>query len=132
MKVYLGGPINGCTDDEANGWRTEAKRAIESLGHTWLDPMARDYRGREQEPGINKLIVEGDKKDIAACQVLLMNAPKPSAGTSMEILEGWNTRKVVITVVPVGDKPSPWITYHSTRTCYGSVVKAITDYLTGK
>ena len=25
MKVYLGGPINGCTDEEASGWREAVK-----------------------------------------------------------------------------------------------------------
>lgn len=35
--VYLGGPINGCTDSEANGWR---QGFMDSLaGCKFLDPM---------------------------------------------------------------------------------------------
>lgn len=49
MIIYLAGPINGCTDAQANDWRTEAKRIAAERGHTCLDPMARDYRGRESE-----------------------------------------------------------------------------------
>lgn len=113
MRVYLGGPINGCTDDEAHGWRETVKPLIEAAGHEWLDPMDRDYRGREMEPGIAAEIVENDKADIDECDVLLMNCPKPSVGTSMEIFYGWDRGKRVVAVVPADRQPSPWIVYHA-------------------
>lgn len=114
MKVYLGGPINGCTDEEANGWREKVKPLLKARGFVCVDPMARDYRGREMEPGIAKLIVENDKKDIDGCEVLLMSCPKPSVGTSMEILYGANHGKHVIAVLPDDERePSPWIVYHA-------------------
>ena len=113
MRVYLGGPINGCTDTEAHGWRENAKPTLEAHGYEWLDPMDRDYRGREMEPGIAAEIVELDKKDIDSCHTLLMNCPKPSVGTSMEILYGWMQGKRIITVIPPGSTPSPWLVYHS-------------------
>lgn len=128
MRIYLGGPINGCTEQEANGWRDEAKEAIEALGYEWLDPMARDYRGREMEPGIAAKIVEGDKADIDECDVLLMNCPKPSVGTSMEILYGYWHDKYVIAVVP-DDNPSPWLVYHADELHKGSAVEAIKELL---
>lgn len=112
MRVYLGGPINGCTDDEANGWRDQVKDVLNAAGHQWLDPMDRDYRGREMEPGIAAEIVEGDKADIDACDALLMNCPKPSVGTSMEVYYGYATHKRVFCVVPAGHVPSPWLMYH--------------------
>jgi hypothetical protein len=93
MIFYLGGPINGCTDEEANGWRSAVKPLIEAAGHDWIDPMARDYRGREMEPGIAAEIVENDKDDILRSDVLLMNCPKPSVGTSMEVLFGWSSEQ---------------------------------------
>lgn len=128
MRIYLGGPINGCTEQEANGWRDEAKEAIEALGYEWLDPMTRDYRGREMEPGIAAKIVEGDKADIDDCDVLLMNCPKPSVGTSMEILYGYWHDKYVIAVVP-DDNPSPWLVYHANEVYEGSAVEAIKELL---
>jgi hypothetical protein len=61
MKVYLCGPINGRSDDDCKGWREYAKERLPDT----LDPMARDYRGRELEPGIADVIVAGDEEDIA-------------------------------------------------------------------
>jgi nucleoside 2-deoxyribosyltransferase len=123
LKFYLGGPINGCTDDEASGWREAVKAVLAAAGHTWCDPMDRDYRGREMEPGIAEAIVNGDKEDIAACDVLLMNAPKPSYGTAMEILFGFDKGKEVHVVLPDdGREPSPWVVYHACEVHRGSVV----------
>lgn len=113
MRVYLGGPINGCNDEEAHGWRESAKVTLEQHGIQWLDPMDRDYRGREMEPGIAAEIVELDKQDIDTCDVLLMNCPKPSVGTSMEVFYGWSTGRRVVSVIPAGSIPSPWLVYHS-------------------
>lgn len=129
MRFYLGGPINGCTDDEASGWREEVKPLIEAAGHDWLDPMDRDYRGRELEPGIAEEIVELDKQDIGECDVLLMNCPKPSVGTSMEVMYGWLRGKSVICVVPEGSHPSPWLVYHSERIFKGSIISALGELL---
>lgn len=126
MKVYLGGPINGCTDEEANGWRGEVKEVLADNGHEWCDPMDRDYRGRELEPGIAAEIVEGDKFDISECDVLLMNCPKPSYGTAMEILYGYERGKRVIAVLPVGTVPSPWVLYHA-EVVFGSATGAVRE-----
>ena len=123
--VYLGGPINGCTDEEAHGWREAVKDLLLAAGLNWLDPMDRDYRGREMEPGIAKLIVEGDKEDIAASDLLLMNHPQPSSGTDMEILLGFQSGKEVNVVIPDdGRAPSPWVVYHATRIFRGSATEA--------
>jgi nucleoside 2-deoxyribosyltransferase len=129
VKVYLGGPINGCTDDEAHGWREQVKAALSSAGHTWRDPMDRDYRGREMEPGIAAEIVDGDRADISECDVLLMNAPRPSWGTAMEILLGHTIGRPVYVVLPDdGSQPSPWLTHHAT-VLRGSVVEAVNEVL---
>jgi nucleoside 2-deoxyribosyltransferase len=125
VKVYLGGPINGCTDEEARGWREAVKDELTASGHSWLDPMDRDYRGREMEPGIAAAIVEGDKEDIGECDVLLMNAPAPSYGTAMEIFYGATLGKRVIVVLPDdGKPPSPWVKHHARCIERGSVVAA--------
>jgi hypothetical protein len=57
---------------------------------TWLDPMARDYRGREDQCW--KEIVEGDKEDIEQCEAVVAKVNPASAGTSMEILWAWLAR----------------------------------------
>lgn len=120
-RIYLGGPINGCTDDEAHGWRESVKQVLAESGHEWVDPMDRDYRGRELEPGIAAEIVIGDKDDIDTCDVLLMNAPKPSYGTAMEIMYGAQQLKRVLVVLPEDTVPSPWVLFHADAIHYGSV-----------
>ena len=107
--VYLAGPINGCNDDEANGWRQGVMDRHPD--HTFLDPMVRDYRGREDE--CVDEIVEGDKADIAKCDIFLAYCWQVSWGTGMEIHLAHQGGKRVIVVVPAGDRVSPWLRYHS-------------------
>jgi hypothetical protein len=109
--IYLAGPINGRTDEECNNWRSIAKQLWQ--GPT-LDPMSRDYRGREDEPGIEVEIVRGDKFDIAASDGVLLYFVMPSVGTSMEALYAWTIGRPVV-VVNASMKPlSPWLRYHAT------------------
>lgn len=111
--IYLAGPINGCTDAEANDWRTKAKQLL--APYETLDPMARDYRGREHERETIVEIVEGDKKDIDDSEVVLVYFEKPSVGTSMEVLYAWEDGKHVVVVNASGKTLSPWLVYHSDR-----------------
>jgi hypothetical protein len=107
--MYLAGPINNCTDSECKDWREAAKQIFQ--GYKFLDPMARDYRGKEDQSV--KEIVEGDKKDIDASQILVVNYDKPSVGTSMEVLYAWERDKEVFIIAAPGTRISPWLRYHS-------------------
>jgi len=111
VTVYLAGPINGRSDADCMDWRREAFRRLEC---GTFDPMVRDYRGRELEPGIAAEIVELDKKDIDNCDLLLVYFDKPSVGTSMEVFYAWERRKEVVVVNASGKALSPWMIYHST------------------
>lgn len=106
--IYLCGPINGCTDAEANDWRTLVKGLWP--GDT-LDPMRRDYRGREAE--CYRDIVGLDKIDVAASDIILVNYDRPSVGTAMEILFAWQIGKPVIVVCRTDAVVSPWLRYHA-------------------
>lgn len=108
MKVYLCGPINGRSDDDARGWREYAKLALPDT----LDPMDRDYRGRELEPGIAAEIVENDKADIRDCDFLLVYYDRPSVGTAMEILFAHELGKTIILINKSASPLSPWLVYH--------------------
>lgn len=114
MRVYLCGPINGRSDAECNDWRSEAKRLLAEAKVSTLDPMDRDYRGREGEPGIDKQIVENDLIDITASDALLVMFDKPSVGTSMEVRIAWQDGKPIHIVNANGKPLSPWMTYHAT------------------
>lgn len=106
-KVYLCGPINGCTDAQAKDWREYVKTRLPNT----LDPMRRDYRGREMEC-VNE-IVELDKIDVMKSDVLLVNYDKPSVGTSMEVLYAFERGKAVVVVARPDATVSPWLRYHS-------------------
>ena len=112
MKVYLCGPIRDCTDDECITWRKQARKTLGDV----IDPMARDYRGQEEEKEVTKEIVELDKMDIDNSEALLVNYFKPSTGTAMEILYAWERNKPIIVVAPKKEvKNNPWLKYHSTH-----------------
>lgn len=126
--IYLCGPINGCTDEECRDWREFVKKLWRG---TTLDPMRRDYRGREDE-SVNE-IVELDKIDIMNADVLLVSYDKPSVGTSMEILYAWERGKPVVVVAAPETRISPWLRYHShaIKPTYESAVAWVQDDLFG-
>lgn len=109
MKPYLRGPINGCSDSECNDWRATIKAAFPGA----IDPMRRDYRGSEGDDF--REIVELDRRDVARCDCFVANCPKPSVGTSMEILLAWQIGKPVVAIVPDVRDVSPWLRYHCTK-----------------
>lgn len=108
MRVYLAGPINGCDDVTARGWREEAKRLL--TGHEVLDPMVRDYRGVEDHNV--KEIVEGDLADIASCDVVIVNALTASWGTAIEVRAAKAEMGKRVIAFPNG-RVSPWLRYHA-------------------
>ena len=110
LTTYLAGPINGCSDSEANDWRTEATGFLET---DTKNPMDRDYRGRELEPGIAAEIVENDKDDIKDSDIVLIMFPVPSVGTSMETLFSWEIGKINVIVDKTNKPLSPWMIYHA-------------------
>jgi hypothetical protein len=112
-KIYLCGGINGLSDADAKGWRTIAAELLAGRANV-LDPMARDYRGKEAQNVA--AIVEGDMRDIGESDVLLVNASRPSWGTAMEIAKSFDLGKRVI-VFGAGPRPSPWLCYHSHAQC---------------
>lgn len=108
MKLYLCGPINGCTDQEAKDWRELVKEYWP--GET-IDPMRRDYRGREAQ--CVDEIVELDKIDVLRSDALIVSYDKPSVGTSMEVLFAFERGKPVVVVCKPDANISPWLRYHS-------------------
>lgn len=111
MTVYLCGGINGLNDAQCRDWREVAK---ELLNTETLDPMRRDYRGKEDE--CVDQIVSGDLWDIQKSDVILVNATRPSWGTAMEIVYAKQGYKPIVAFA--GDsRVSPWLRYHSDVIC---------------
>lgn len=107
--VYLCGPINGCSDAECKDWRESAKALLGDRFNI-LDPMRRDYRGREAVY-VNE-IVRGDYADIDASDIVLVAADAPGWGTAMEL--HYASLKGKVTMCFCGaSRISPWLRYHS-------------------
>lgn len=122
MRVYLCGAMAGCDDEQAAGWRNEAKKRLNAVGITTLDPMDRDYRYTiygDDPKSVLPDLVEEDKIDIEMSDVVLVNyefvgeGKNTGAGTNMEIILAWQRAKRVIVVCPAGKQLSPWVVYHS-------------------
>jgi len=106
IAVYLCGPIFGQSDSAANDWRRRAARAL-SIDYVILDPMVRDYRGREQEPDLADRIVREDTTDIDRATHVLVNAENPGWGTAMETQLSFMYGKYVVAFC--SKPPSPWL-----------------------
>jgi len=119
MRVYLCGSINGCTDEECRDWREAVKQHHPNA----LDPMRRDYRGVEAE--CYREVVDLDKADVRAADVVLVNYVKPSVGTAMETHYAWQLGTPVVLWCPEDTSLSPWLRYHST-----TIVHSLDDALT--
>lgn len=124
--LYLAGPINGCADADCIDWRCAVADAL-ALCYTILDPMRRDYRGREADSAA--AIVEGDEADLQACDVVLVNALQGASwGTAMEVRAAFHEYGKRVVVIADQRRPmSPWLRYHSHAQC-GSVPHAV-NYL---
>lgn len=122
LRVYLAGPINGCSDEEARSWRQRFRVLVPSV--TCVDPMDLDMRGLED--GNEAQIVTHDKRLIASCDVLLANPWRPSVGTPMEVLFAW---MLGLEVVVIGAR-SPWYVAHATHTV--PTVEAAASLLGGR
>jgi hypothetical protein len=121
VTTYLCGGINGLSDADCRDWRESAKSLLKT---ETLDPMRRDYRGREAESVRD--IVKGDLHDISDSQFVLVNAVRPSWGTAMEIVYAWQANCYV--VAWTGDaRVSPWLTYHcdELHPSLGAAIEAI-------
>lgn len=113
LTVYLAGPINGCSDSDAVLWREFIKTSLSGTSYEVKNPMVRDYRGKELEPGNDQAIVAADKDDIDSSDIVLANVWKTSVGTSMEILYAFERGKCVFLIHPDRKNMSPWLTAHS-------------------
>lgn len=110
MKVYLSGPLIGQTDSVRGNWRETAKWHLGA--ENCVDPLRRDYRGVEREN--YREIVVLDKLDIDGCDVLLVSAQPPSAGTAMEVFYAWEAGIPVVVFSAQEEPLSAWMIYHST------------------
>lgn len=115
LKVYLAGPINGCTDQECKGWRAEARHLLEPT-HAVIDPMDFDCRGLEGDMAAD--IIKHDLDRLDEADLVLVNAERPSWGTAMELVYARQAGKPAIAFVgPQKGFVSPWLQGHTAKVC---------------
>jgi len=100
MIIYLAGNIQGCTKDEARGWRDQATEFLNGYEIKTLDPCrGKDDFRRRYEP---KEIVLRDLRDIDSSSLILakleLDENSHGTGTSMEIMFAWLNRIPVVLV----------------------------------
>lgn len=127
-KVYLAGAIFDRTDEEVHGWRQTATALLAPI--EVRNPALRDYRGRTHLEEVRRAIVERDKRDIAACDAILVHwEGTGSVGTTMEIIFAHMLDIPVHLVLAIGldadhlRRLSPWLIYHATM-IHGSLEAA--------
>lgn len=111
LTIYLAGAIYGQSDAVCKSWRDEVSAALSGI-YAVLDPMARDYRGREEENV--RAIVEDDLTDIKRSHIVLVHAHAPSWGTAMEVRAAKAEFGREVYVIASGSI-SPWLRYHADR-----------------
>ena len=95
-KVYLAGPIEGCSDDEITLWRKESKKWFIE-GVKAISPMVIDSKFTSE-------IITQNFYDVSKCDVILAYLPKCisdrrcSYGTICEIAWAYAKQKPVVIV----------------------------------
>lgn len=109
MLVYLCGPIQGLSYQEATGWRVTAAETLEKWGIQTLDPM----RGKTELSNLTAIppdltgpltspsaIVARDYWDVQRADLLLANLHgRLSAGSSAELAWAYANKKPVIGII---------------------------------
>jgi nucleoside 2-deoxyribosyltransferase len=107
-KVYLAGPIDGCSYEEAVAWRVNARDSLAEHGILGYSPMrAKEYlKDRAVITGwydhvmsTAQAIMKRDYYDCTHADVLLINflgARKVSAGTLMELAWAYSLHTPVV------------------------------------
>jgi nucleoside 2-deoxyribosyltransferase len=109
MTVYLAGPIEGVSLEEATKWRETATSFLNKEGIDTLDPTRRK-KFHDQPYSINlaKKIVKMDIDDIRNSQVVLMNLKDRGQGkawgTICELMIAQGQLKTIVVVLEEGFK----------------------------
>lgn len=127
ITVYLSGPMY-LGKEQAFVWRNEVIKYIDF----WSDFWSREFSDRPNFKIFNPcdrwlekggeleaegpFVVQVDKCEVAASDVLIVNASNPGWGTPMEQYIGWSTGKMIICFADC-DFPSIWARAHCHKMC---------------
>jgi hypothetical protein len=114
VTVYLAGPAQARTLDDANRWRLEATALLVKRGYRVLNPLREQTEGDVYSP---QDVIPGDLLDVKMADIILVEMDTPGAaciGTSMEIREAHRQGKIILVWGAV-NQASYWLQYHQTK-----------------
>lgn len=114
-RIYLAGPILGCSTGEARVWRNDVKKVFEPDCEC-LDPMV--YSSSD-DPA--ETIVRNDLELIRKSDIILANMWKLGPGTTMELAYAKVYGVPVVLVGAEEFKASPWFAHHATLAWCGDL-----------
>lgn len=109
MTVYLAGPIEGVSLEEATKWRETATSFFIKNHIKTLDPTRRKkFHDQPYSQNLAKKIVRMDLNDIVESDLILMNLKDRGAGkawgTICELILAYNEGKTIVVVLEEGFK----------------------------
>jgi hypothetical protein len=107
MTVYLCGPMEGLTQEQAAGWRKTATDFYTLFSITVKDPTRRKkFHDEPYSYNLAKRIVKLDLDDIASSSLLLVNLKDRGEGKAWgslcELALGYQQGKTIITILEEG------------------------------
>ena len=128
--VYLAGPMEHVSKEDAEGWRSIAERLLHSAEVNTLNPCRRVHNF---ETRYMKRIFELDLRDIQESDLILVNLNDPKVakhGTSMEVFyASYVLRKPVVAFKKEADSIHPF--FESLVTEWRSTVEKACDTIIG-
>ena len=95
--IYLAGPMEHVSKENAEGWREEATQRLEQAGCVILNPCRRLHNFRKEEM---KSIFELDMRDINESDIVLAHLDNlkeiPRHGTAMEVFYAAYVRRIPV------------------------------------
>jgi nucleoside 2-deoxyribosyltransferase len=118
--VYLVGPIDNLSPQEATAWRQRAKLLLNAAGFKVVDPtQGKDLEAYYRDPGLYLPgdIVPTDLRDIERADILLVDASRDCAcwGSGAEVYHGFICNKQIIAWGVAKESASMFLRYFANR-----------------
>jgi hypothetical protein len=130
--VYLCGPIQGLTFDEADTWRQEAEFLLHPEFGVLSPLRGKSYSGRVASGYTDEEIVVRDLADIRRSALVLRYCPGPGHGSDMETFYASHTCGLPVVVFGSGvagprEALPIWLRRHTVKN-FGTLREAV-DYI---
>lgn len=130
--VYLSGPIDLVTKEEARSWRVAAGNELRHLANI-IDPTDyfMDWDIDPSDEKVAEVIVAFDKHKLRQADVVLVDANTPGWGTAMEVFLAHESGVPVVAWLAKDKVHSTWLVHHtySIRTSLNECIDVVKEIL---